>query len=89
MKDLFPFTAEAFTCPTHTWHYSLDAWTQMNPSLTHCFALQKAAGTVEHPEEKNCFPRKGCLPGEEDFGLQPRAAPVYAAHLASGFSHQL
>lgn len=61
----------------------------MNPSLTHCFALQKGAGTVEHPEEEGCFPRKGCLPGEKDFGLQPQAAPVYAAHLASGFSHQL
>lgn len=31
----------------------------------------------------------GCLAGEEDFGLQPWAAPVYAAHLASSFSHQL
>lgn len=48
----------------------------MNPSLTRCFALQMAAGTVEHPEEGCCFPRKGCVAGEEDFGLQPRAAEL-------------
>lgn len=59
----------------------------MNPGLTHCFVLQKAAGTGEHPEEGNCYPRKGWLAGEEDFGLQP--TPIYPAHLASGFSHQL
>lgn len=40
----------------------------MNPSLTECIALQKAAGTGEHPKEGSCFPRKGCVAEEEDFG---------------------